>query len=85
MEGFVAGEEPPILPLLAQGPQLEFKRDTRGQGRLALIAHAFQILGVEDSRAKVRADDVGQREARVVECRSIRVDRNASGSRTTMF
>src|SRR5260370_1893260 len=77
MEGWVGGEDTPILPLVAQGPQLEFKRYTRGQDRLALIAHAFQIVWVEDSRAKVRADDVGQREARVVECRSIRVDRNA--------
>src|SRR5437899_11335161 len=79
MEGLVAGEEPPILPVLAQGPQLELKGKTIRQRRLPLGAHAFEIFRVEDSGSKVRADDVGHRYTAVIECRSVRVDRTAVG------
>ena len=61
MEGLVAGEEPPILPVLAQGPQLELEGKTIRQRRLPLFAHAFEVFRVEDSGSKVRADDVGHR------------------------
>src|SRR2546425_1563805 len=77
MEGLVAGQEPPILPVLAQGPQLELKRKTICQRRLALVAHAFEIFRVEDSGPKVRADDVGHRQTGVIERRLVRVDRTA--------
>ena len=63
----------------AQGSQLELERNTVGQSRLPLIAHALQISRMKNSRAKLRAGDVGHRQARVIEGRPIRVERNAGG------
>src|SRR2546426_1919281 len=77
MKGLVAGEEPSILPILAQGAQFELEGDTVRPSCLPLLADALEVFRVKDLRAKVRANDVGHRQPRVFECRSIRVERTA--------